>query len=187
MKTSITKSARTNGTQTMPPAPSWANLSFVTHRYDGRTKHHRVTDWLDVPLETYLAGGITGYRVVDELMAWAKQHPSECRWTLQSVLEAAQAVLAQPTEILVQVDKRGAAAMVVWAMMDFLKFAALHADHAGYCNREIAGNLAFQAGDTKRIADKRREFVQRMQAARAAKKFASVVVPKKASSTSSKK
>jgi hypothetical protein len=174
MKTTITKSSQSKigRTQTDYPAPPWTQLSFV--KYSENRSGYIVDDYLNVPNETYGAGCVTGYRVAGELMAWAKKTNRDyARFTIQSVFETAQAVMAVPTDTPLQIDKeckRGAAAMVVWAIMDFLLFAANEADCLGFCEREANRINDYREREVKRKAAERVEFVERMRAARAAKR-----------------
>jgi hypothetical protein len=151
-----------------------AELSFVKRKWCGRSKFHAVTDWLDVPLEEYGAGNITGYRVTAELMAWASKYPDFRGHALQSTLGAAYAVLAQP-HTFGKPSKRGAAVGIVNAMIGFLEFAAVNSKHGEYCERHIAESQKHQARRSEQDAIEKAQFVERMKAARAAKRAAKAV------------
>jgi hypothetical protein len=174
MKTTTTKPSQSKigGNQTIETAPAWTQLSFV--KYTVKRGQYVANDWLNVPSETYVNGCITGYRVAGELMAWAKKlNRDGARFTVQNVLEAAQAVMLIPTDTPIQIGKeckRGAAAMVVWALLDFVLFAANEADCAGYCERAANRISDYRENENKREAAERVEFVERMRAARAAKR-----------------
>jgi hypothetical protein len=194
MKTTITKSVpakRTNGI----PADDHplAKLSFVKRSWDSRTKDYLVTDWFAVPLEIYYDGKATGYRLMAELLAWSEQHPSEGNAAFKGVLKAAFAAESLPskqTGRFEPIDKRGAAVAVLELAASYLGFAALHANYSMFIAGCIAKEEGLRAFFAKRDAEYRREFVARMQAARAskstAKKFTGLANSENTSSTSSK-
>jgi hypothetical protein len=169
MKTTINKSARANRIAGIPAdTHPFSKLSFVKRRWDVRARMHRVTDWLDVPPEGVAVGHITGYRVSNELVTWAKEHPDTSRHAFESVIGAAIAAIAQPSSG--NDSKRWAASTVLCSLMDLLTFAASHADHGEYCERNIKSSLETRAWLDERDALERVQFVERMKAARAAKR-----------------
>ncbi len=195
MKTTITKSVPANRIKAIPADDHpLAKLSFVKRSWDSSTKRYLVTDWFAVPLEIYYDGRATGYRLMAELLAWSQQHPSEGNTAFQSVLKAVCAAESLPSKQAGRfepIDKHGAAVAVLELATSFFGFTALHANYSAFIAGCIAQEEKSRAFFAKRDAEYRREFVARMQAARAsksaAKKFTGLASSQKTSNTSNKK
>ncbi len=116
-----------NQTPPAPPAPPappiWAGLSFVKWRCK-RDDEYVVTDWLNLRLEKYWQGKVTGLKVMEELIALAHAHAdSRARVrVIESVMIAAAQQAAKPSTE--KPSKHGAATAIIVTMAHYLALAA---------------------------------------------------------------
>lgn len=174
------KATHTHGIASTSAAPAWAQLSFVKVKRHG--DYYVCSDWLAVPNEAYADGWVTGYKAMAELMALTRTHRGAgMAHAVRSVMEAAMLELAKPVNNDTP-DKRGAACAVMHCMAQFVMSVDMVSTGGNRCLpvkywlqaniQETERNNALWA-ETK--AKEKADWVQRMKAAKAAKKAARAV------------
>lgn len=142
-------------------------LSFITEEVN------RLGGWIDerrfdVPAEDYAAGYITGYRCAGELLT-ALQRGYGPHIALNRILEEVMTAIKEPYGTR---GRAGAASAFVSVVEEALKFFAKHALHAKFIGERIASAEISHAYCVEQEAKEKAAFVERMKAAKAAKRLA---------------
>lgn len=136
------------------------------------------SDWLAVPNEAYGDGWVTGYKAMAELMALSRTSGGiGIEHAVRSVMEAAMLELAKPMSNTP--DKRGAANAVMHCMAQFVMSVDMAAIGGNRClpvrrwlRSQIEATERNNALYAESLAKEKAAWVQRMKAAKAAKKAA---------------
>ena len=152
--------AHKDGTQSRPDP-----LSFMRRVHTARGSIMKFT-YFDVPLETYEDGAITGYRCAAKLLdALALGHGPHI--SIRKVLE--EVAEAEKGEFY-GTNRRAAAASFMEEVDGALRFFAKHSNHQSYLPKRIANAERYRDDAAERKAIERTEFVERMKAAKEAKR-----------------
>lgn len=141
-------------------------LSFSTSTVTARGAHVEYTHF-DVPAQEYGAGSITGYRCAAELLAALQRGYGPHIDVPSIVREAAEATRHRSGT---EPSKVGAAVAFMSVVSEALKFLAQNSQHAEYIGREITKVERLNVVYDELEAEKKAAFVERMRAARAAKR-----------------
>ena len=151
-----------------------SGLSFHTRHTDARG-NAVLDNAFDVPPESYDYGWDTGRRAAAELLASVKAHPRDGMpmfgRRLSDLLPDVEKAMAE-RKTGDTPGRRGAALGFLSVLDAAIQFAAHNADMQGYVQRELDRSEACRLREVERKAAERVEFVQRMQAARKAKRKA---------------
>lgn len=124
--------------------------------------------WFDVPAQDYAEGPATGYRCAAELLAaLALGHGPQIP-TSHILEEVAKA----KNEDFNGINRRAAASAFLEIMGDALTFFARHGAHRAWIDKKIARAEQDAQKIAERQAIERAAFVERMKAAKAAKRTA---------------
>lgn len=151
-----------DGTQSRPDP-----LSFTRQVETTRGKHLRFT-YFDVPAQGCAEGAATGYRCAAELLeALALGHGPVI--SISNVLEE---VAKAKKEGFDGVNRRPAAAAFLEVVGEALMFFSKQTNHQPWLHKKIANQEKYAKGAAERQAIERADFVERMKAAKAAKRTA---------------
>ncbi|MBS3996113.1 MAG: hypothetical protein KGZ67_02060 [Hydrogenophaga sp.] len=155
---------------TVQNRPPYTHLSFIEcHTSRGSW---RVSDWFAVPDEDYGDGWMTGLRAFQELQQFIKTQPVSARgfgpdYHIRQTLDAAFKAMENPS-VGVK-GKRGAACAFTQCVLGFL-LPMLRMDTGRFMVEAIAYQQELDDQANAREAQERAAFIERMRAARAAKR-----------------
>lgn len=155
---------------TVQERPPYTSLSFIKcHASRG---HWRVSDWFAVPDEGYCDGWMTGLRAFQELQQFVKTQPVSARdigltFYIYETLKVA--VKARENPRVGVKSKCGAACAFTRCVLDFM-LPMLRADTGRFMVSAIAHQQEANERANARKAQEREAFIERMRAARAAKR-----------------
>jgi hypothetical protein len=150
------------------------SLPFITT--DKQNPKQRKINHFDVPATDYTHGHIVGTLALCSLMDWHKEHGGYLDGiTVRAVIKAALEVLDDEAAPYDRPCKRGAAVSFIDGMVKMFWFASGKVDIDLYREKETAKYEASIKADIEREAKEREAkrraaFVERMKAARAAKR-----------------
>jgi hypothetical protein len=141
-------------------------LSFVTHQYTARGRFLDC-NYFDVEAMDSMTGAIAGYECARELLAYRKAH-KDTYLSISSTVEAAIHLFAEGDYS--RVAKGNVARSFVLAMMEMISFSARHANFNTYIDDRIKATQSYADWEKERRATEAAAFVERMQAAKKARR-----------------